>query len=180
MRYLECKIPLLCCTAIIYIQPTELVRLGAKTILQKEFPDAVVGLLIILLPLYLSGSSITWSVFLKGILLTGWIVGPDIVCSMDPEALRTLIDGSRIIHQARGCEEPVEAESPIAFAFASVVAIKDQILVMLAKKTYGLSDQVVEIMGGRLRLINWQEGKSSNQEWLSTSTTILLNEKIKE
>lgn len=49
------------------------------------------------------------------------------VCSMDPEALSQLIEGSRIIFAARGGDKgPVEAEAPtIAFAFASVVAIKD-------------------------------------------------------
>jgi N-acetylneuraminate synthase len=46
---------------------------------------------------------------------------------MDPEALTDLINGSRIIFSARGGDKlPVEAEAPtIAFAFASVVAIKD-------------------------------------------------------
>jgi N-acetylneuraminate synthase len=53
--------------------------------------------------------------------------GPDIVCSMDPTALSNLIDGSKEIWSARGGEKTsVEAEVPtMAFAFASVVAIKD-------------------------------------------------------
>ena len=70
--------------------------------------------------------------FLKGISLTVWIGLTRYGMLMDPEELRSLIDGSRIIHQARGCEKrPVEAEAPtIAFAFASVVAIKDLNLVM--------------------------------------------------
>ena len=53
--------------------------------------------------------------------------GPDIVCSMDPRALSALIEGSKTIFSARGGEKaPLVAEAPtIAFAFASVVAIRD-------------------------------------------------------
>ena len=124
------KVPyaLLHCTNI-YPTPPELVRLGAMSILQKEFPDAVVGLSDHTTSNYtcLGAVSLGASILERHFTDSMDRVGPDIVCSMDPEALRTLIDGSRIIHQARGCEKrPVEAESPtIAFAFASVVAIKD-------------------------------------------------------
>ena len=53
--------------------------------------------------------------------------GPDIVCSMDPAALSELIEGSKILYSARGGDKgAIAAESPtIAFAFASVVAIKN-------------------------------------------------------
>ena len=53
--------------------------------------------------------------------------GPDIACSMDPNALTDLINGSKVLFSARGGEKiPVKAEDPtIAFAFASVVAIKN-------------------------------------------------------
>jgi N-acetylneuraminate synthase len=53
--------------------------------------------------------------------------GPDIVCSMDPRALTELIDGSRTLFAAGGGDKgPVDAEAPtMAFAFASIVAIKD-------------------------------------------------------
>jgi N-acetylneuraminate synthase len=46
---------------------------------------------------------------------------------MNPNALTELIEGSKIIFAASGGEKgPVEAEAPtIAFAFASVVAIRD-------------------------------------------------------
>jgi N-acetylneuraminate synthase len=46
---------------------------------------------------------------------------------MDPVAMKSLIEGSRIIFSARGGKkEPVAAEAPtIAFAFASVVATRD-------------------------------------------------------
>ncbi len=46
---------------------------------------------------------------------------------MDPAALADLIRGSRMIFAARGGDKcPVDAEAPtIAFAFASVVAVRD-------------------------------------------------------
>ena len=53
--------------------------------------------------------------------------GPDISCSMDPKSLSELVRGSKNIFDARGFnKEPVEEEGPtIAFAFASVVCIRD-------------------------------------------------------
>jgi N-acetylneuraminate synthase len=126
----KAKVPfaLLHCTNV-YPTPPELVRLGAMTRLKEAFPDAVIGL-----------SDHTTSNYpcLGAVALGGSILerhftdhmgrpGPDIVCSMDPAALLTLIEGSKIIFAARGGEKaPVAAEAPtIAFAFASVVAIED-------------------------------------------------------
>ena len=53
--------------------------------------------------------------------------GPDIVNSMDPEAARDLVEGSRIIKKERGgTKGPIEEEKPvIEFAYASIVTIKD-------------------------------------------------------
>jgi len=53
--------------------------------------------------------------------------GPDIVCSMNPAALSALVEGSDIIFKSRGGDKgPInEEKSTIAFAFASIVAIKD-------------------------------------------------------
>lgn len=119
---------LLHCTNV-YPTPPELVRLGAMRRLKDAFPDAVVGL-----------SDHTTSNYpcLGAVALGASILerhftdrmdrpGPDIVCSMDPGALSTLIEGSKTIFLARGDEkQPVAAEAPtIAFAFASVVAIQD-------------------------------------------------------
>lgn len=124
------KIPyaLLHCTNV-YPTPPELVRLGAMTKLQAAFPDAVVGL---------SDHTTSNYTCLGAVALGASILerhftdrmdrpGPDIVCSMDPSALSSLIEGARIIWSARGGEKvPLEAEaSTIAFAFASVVAIRD-------------------------------------------------------
>lgn len=119
---------LLHCTNV-YPTPPELVRLGAMQKLQDAFPDAVIGL---------SDHTISNYPCLGAVALGASILerhftdrmdrpGPDIVCSMDPSALSSLIEGSNTIFLARGGEKtPVEAEAPtIAFAFASVVAIKN-------------------------------------------------------
>jgi N-acetylneuraminate synthase len=119
---------LLHCTNV-YPTPPQLVRLGAMNRLKEAFPDAVVGL---------SDHTVTNDVCLGAVALGASILerhftdrmdrpGPDIVCSMDPPALAALIRGSRMIFEARGGDKgPVEAEAPtIAFAFASVVAIRD-------------------------------------------------------
>lgn len=119
---------LLHCTNV-YPTPPELVRLGAMAKLREAFPDAVVGL-----------SDHTTSNYpcLGAVALGASILerhftdrmdrpGPDIVCSMDPAALSALIEGTNILFVARGGDKaPVDAEaSTIAFAFASVVAIRD-------------------------------------------------------
>ncbi|MDH4233698.1 MAG: N-acetylneuraminate synthase family protein [Gallionella sp.] len=124
------KVPfaLLHCTNV-YPTPPELVRLGAMGKLRKAFPDAVIGL---------SDHTISNYTCLGAVALGASILerhftdrmdrpGPDIVCSMDPIALTALIDGANVIFAARGGDKtPVDAEAPtIAFAFASVVAIKD-------------------------------------------------------
>ena len=124
------KVPyaLLHCTNV-YPTPPELVRLGALSILRGVFPDAVVGLSDHTTSNYpcLGAVALGASILERHFTDTMEREGPDIVCSMDPKALSELIDGSRVIFAARGGEkEPVEAEAPtIAFAFASVVAIKD-------------------------------------------------------
>ncbi|MBU3564441.1 N-acetylneuraminate synthase family protein [Polynucleobacter sp. MWH-HuK1] len=124
------KIPyaLMHCTNV-YPTPPELVRLGAMTKLKEFFPDAVIGLS----DHTTSNYPCLGSVALGASILERHFTdrmdrpGPDIVCSMDPTALNELIEGSKIIFAARGGEKgPVEAEVPtIAFAFASVVAIRD-------------------------------------------------------
>jgi len=119
---------LLHCTNV-YPTPPEQVRLGAITRLKEEFPDAVVGL---------SDHSLSNYPCLGAVALGASILerhftdrmnrpGPDIVCSMDPLALSSLIEGADIIFKSRGGDKgPIEAEKEtIAFAFASIVAIKD-------------------------------------------------------
>ena len=124
------KVPyaLLHCTNV-YPTPHELVRLGALEKLREAFPDAVIGL---------SDHTTSNYACLGAVALGGSILerhftdrmdrpGPDIVCSMDPKALSDLIEGANAIYAALGGEkDAIDAEAPtIAFAFASVVAIKD-------------------------------------------------------
>ena len=126
----EYKVPyaLLHCTNV-YPTPPELVRLGALDILKNEFPEAIIGLSDHTISNYTclgavaKGASILERHFTDDMKREG----PDIVCSMNPDALSDLIEGSKTIFLARGGDKfPVKQEEPtIAFAFASVVAIKD-------------------------------------------------------
>ena len=52
--------------------------------------------------------------------------GPDIVCSMDTEELKALIEGSKEIHQMRGGKKEAAKEEQVTidFAFATVVTTK--------------------------------------------------------
>jgi len=124
------KIPysLLHCTNV-YPTPPELVRLGALVQLQDAFPDAVIGLS----DHTTSNHACFGAVALGASILERHFTdkldrpGPDIVCSMDPRQLKDLIVGSEILQKARGGNKgAVKEELPtIAFAFASVVAIKN-------------------------------------------------------
>lgn len=124
------KVPyaLLHCTNI-YPTPPRLVRLGALQILENYFSDAVVGL---------SDHTTTNHTAFGAVALGAKIIekhftdkssrpGPDISSSMDPDSLRELLQGITTIHDASGGEKgPLPEESgTMAFAFASVVAIKD-------------------------------------------------------
>lgn len=124
----KCGVPYaLLHTTNVYPTPAHLVRLGAMVELAQEFPRAVVGL-----------SDHTTSNFacLGAIALGASIVerhftdsmsrnGPDIVCSMDTEKCRELIEGSRVLHlQIGGKKEPTKEEQvTMDFAFATVVTI---------------------------------------------------------
>ena len=120
---------LLHCTNI-YPTPPELVRLNCLEELKKKFKDAVIGL-----------SDHTNSNFASyGALALGAKIiekhyiddklrkGPDISCSMNPNDLRNLIEGSKVISLAskpgkkKGLKEEIKT---INFAFASVVSVKD-------------------------------------------------------
>jgi N-acetylneuraminate synthase len=120
---------LLHCTNV-YPTPPELVRLNGIKLLKEAFPDAVVGLSDHTTSNYtcLGAVSLGASILERHFTDTMSRPGPDIACSMDPEALADLINGAGIIFKARGGDEkkPVEAEAPtIAFAFASVIAYTD-------------------------------------------------------
>lgn len=118
------KYALLHCTNV-YPTPPELVRLDAMKILEKEFPNAVIGL---------SDHTINNFTSLGSVSLGGSIIerhftdskdriGPDISCSMDANDLEDLIFGAKTLFLARGnYKGPIkEEEACIKFAFASVI-----------------------------------------------------------
>jgi N-acetylneuraminate synthase len=128
LRQANVPFALLHCTNV-YPTPPSLVRLGAMTKLKEAFPDAVVGL---------SDHTTSNYACLGAVALGASILerhftdnmdrpGPDIICSMDPQACSSLIEGSKIIFEARGGEKVATGAeaATIAFAFASVVAIQD-------------------------------------------------------
>lgn len=115
-------------TTNIYPTPPELVRLGAMQELQRVFPNSVIGL---------SDHTMNNNACLAAVALGASMVerhftdrsdrpGPDIICSMTPDDLQELINGAAEIAKMRGGKkEPLKEEQvTIAFAFASVVAIK--------------------------------------------------------
>lgn len=124
------KIPfaLLHCTNV-YPTPPEAIRLGAISELKKCFPDAVLGLSDHTTSNYTCFGAVALGASILERHFTDSMSrpGPDIICSMNPQALSELIEGSKIIFAARGGEKaPIQLEAPtIAFAFSSVIAIRD-------------------------------------------------------
>jgi sialic acid synthase SpsE len=116
-------------TTNLYPTPSHLVRLGAMEELHREFPNAVIGLS----DHTISNLACFGAVALGASILERHFtdrmdrVGPDIINSMDPTALKQLITGSAEIAQMRGGkkEATVEEKITIDFAFATVVSIKD-------------------------------------------------------
>ncbi|MCL6415602.1 N-acetylneuraminate synthase family protein [Aestuariirhabdus sp. Z084] len=117
-------------TTNLYPTPPELVRLAAMSDLEKNFPDAVIGL----------SDHTTDNLACFGAVALGASIlerhytdtmerdGPDIVCSMDPAALEELIRGSKILKLERGGSKNVlleEEQVTRDFAFSTVVAIKN-------------------------------------------------------
>lgn len=116
-------------TTNLYPTSSNQVRLGAMVEMMNVFSDNVVGL---------SDHTINNNACLAAIALGASIVerhftdtkdrpGPDIVCSMTPEELKSLISSSYEIFQMRGgSKRPLSEEKiTIDFAFATVVTIRD-------------------------------------------------------
>jgi N-acetylneuraminate synthase len=114
-------------TTNLYPTPIHLVRLGAMTQLHESFPDKVFGL---------SDHTLNNNACLGAVALGASILerhftdnmnrtGPDIVCSMDEQATKELIQSSNEIWQMRGgTKEPAKEEQvTIDFAFATVCSI---------------------------------------------------------
>ncbi|WP_050183307.1 N-acetylneuraminate synthase [Domibacillus robiginosus] len=119
---------LLHCTNL-YPTPASLVRLGGMQELQKEFPNAVIGL---------SDHTVNNNACLAAAALGASVLerhftdskdrkGPDIVCSMDPKELKELIEGSAEIAEMRGGKKEAAQEEKVTidFAFATVVTTQD-------------------------------------------------------
>ena len=114
-------------TTNLYPTPPHLVRLGAMVELAKAFPRAVIGLSdhttnnLACLGAVALGASILERHFTDSMSRKG----PDIVCSMDTEKCRELIEGSRILHlEIGGTKGPAKEEQvTMDFAFATVVTI---------------------------------------------------------
>jgi N-acetylneuraminate synthase len=115
-------------TTNLYPTPNHLVRLGALTEIQNAFPQAVIGL---------SDHTLTNHACFGAVALGASILerhftdrmdrpGPDIICSMDVQACRELIEGANIIAQQRGGRKgPTDEEQvTIDFAFATICTIK--------------------------------------------------------
>jgi sialic acid synthase SpsE len=116
-------------TTNLYPTPPHLVRLGAMQELQREFPNAIIGL---------SDHTTSNLACFSAVALGASILerhftdrmdrlGPDIINSMDPKAMKELIIGSAEIAKMRGGKKEAAAEEKVTidFAFATVVAIKD-------------------------------------------------------
>ena len=116
-------------TTNLYPTPPELVRLGAMQELQKEFPNVPIGLSdhttsnLACFAATALGASILERHFTDSMQRKG----PDIVNSMDPQALIELIHGSKEIALMRGGKKEAAKEEQVTidFAFATVVSIKD-------------------------------------------------------
>jgi sialic acid synthase SpsE len=114
-------------TTSMYPTPPEKVRLGAMQELMTAFPDAVVGLSDHTLTIYpcLGAAALGASMLERHYTSDKSWPGPDVFLSMDPEEMRGLIEGSKLIHKALGGTKGVlpEEQVTIDFAYASCVTI---------------------------------------------------------
>ncbi|MDA3833903.1 MAG: N-acetylneuraminate synthase family protein [Spirochaetales bacterium] len=114
-------------TTNLYPTPNHLVRLGAMQEMANAFHGTVYGL---------SDHTVNNYACLAAVALGASILerhftdrmtrsGPDIICSMDEQACRELVEGSRIIWEQSGGEKgpALEEGVTIDFAFASVCTI---------------------------------------------------------
>jgi N-acetylneuraminate synthase len=128
LRSARVPFALLHCTSM-YPTPYEKVRLGGIGMLRAAFPDALVGLSDHSLGNYtcFGAVSLGASILEKHFTSDKTWPGPDVPISIDPAELSDLVKGSRAIWQAMGTGKDILAEEAptIAFAYASVVAIKD-------------------------------------------------------
>lgn len=116
-------------TTNLYPTPDHLIRIGAMEQMQREFPDAVVGL---------SDHSIDNLACLGAVAAGASVLerhftdskdrkGPDIVCSMDAMECAELIEQSSRMAKMRGGQKEAAQEEQVTidFAYASVVSIAE-------------------------------------------------------
>lgn len=127
--FIEYKVPYaLLHTTNLYPTPNRLVRLGAMTEMAQAFPGVPFGLS----DHTLSNHACLGAVALGASILERHFTdtmnrkGPDIICSMDEQACKELIEGASIIAEQRGGEKGAAKEEKVTidFAFASVCTIQ--------------------------------------------------------
>ena len=115
------------CTSM-YPTPYEKVRLGALADLAAAFPDAVLGLSDHSMGNYTCFGAVPLGASLLEKHFTSDLTwpGPDVPISMDPKALKDLVEGSRAIYQALGGSKTIlpEEKPTIDFAYACVVTTR--------------------------------------------------------
>jgi len=115
-------------TTNLYPTPVRLVRLGAMEQLQKEFPNAVIGLSDHTTSnrACFAATALGASILERHFTDTKERPGPDIINSMDPIELKELLIGSQEIWQMLGGEKKAAKEEQVTidFAFATVVTTK--------------------------------------------------------
>jgi sialic acid synthase SpsE len=115
-------------TTNLYPTPDHLVRLGAITQLRQAFPDVVLGLS----DHTRSNHACFGAVALGASILERHFTdsmdrpGPDIICSMDVQVSKDLIEGATILQKQRGGNKAsvIEEQVTIDFAFATICTIK--------------------------------------------------------
>jgi N-acetylneuraminate synthase len=116
------------CTSI-YPTPYEKARLGALPQLASRYPDAVIGLSDHTLGPYTCFAAVALgaSIVEKHFTSDRHWPGPDVPISIDPSELASLVVGTSAIAKALGGSKDIlpEEQPTIAFAYASVVSVKD-------------------------------------------------------
>ncbi|MBT0881305.1 MULTISPECIES: N-acetylneuraminate synthase family protein [unclassified Campylobacter] len=115
-------------TTNLYPTPPHLVRLGAMQEMMNEFPDLEIGL---------SDHTLNNNSSIAAIALGATIIerhftdhknriGEDIVCSMDENEARELVNAAKELHQMKGGKKEAAKEEKVTidFAFATCVSIK--------------------------------------------------------
>lgn len=115
-------------TTNLYPTPPRLVRLGAMQEISQKFPGIVYGLSDHTTTNHSCFGAVALgaSILEKHFTDTMTREGPDIVCSMDPSALKDLIFGANLLFEERGgTKGPVKEEQvTMDFAFSTIVTIK--------------------------------------------------------